>query len=766
MTTLNSPPETRLPPHANATSPSEAAPRESRAGLGYLIRGTLTIALVTAIAHGFALFDGTILDDYWHQKGLREHGWSFGELLKTLIIAPGDFVHAWWQTKEVVWDYLRPFFIICMKTLYVVVGRGNPMALHAFSIGLHFISALLIWRLAYLLTRNRAWSLIGALLFVTYPHTVVTVAWPSSQNVVIQTALLLGVLLLYVRASRLEIGPERGAMPVGAQPMARGPLIGVMVLWLLAIVTRENAILMPAVLASFDLAFGGWRHLWARRWFYVACFVIGCAFMAWRQGLGIHPLPDVYCRRPDGDWGEYLPWLGAKFLHYICASVWLAPMTVGPTGRFNPWAETPGDCLLMLAIVGGLAWFYYIAARRARGWWIWPLWIALFIVPVVAVIATPHSGYMSAVGFALAVAVGTSAAIRTQSRRIAHAAIGLSVFYAAGMGFMAGVNRLQWIGTDAGEKYTPDWVMIDPPDERATDVFFMNLPFVNVYCKPNLVARLGPWFEDVTVHALTYSPRAYSMDRDYLPETLVPDLRTTVEQEDVHTFTLAIEGQPYFSRLLGRFLLEAFRGKERFATGQVVPGELFDTTIVAADAEGVSKLRFRFKRRLDDPAFCFYLVSKRCGAARIRFRDVGSERAPLRWQPPTLIDAASMLEGGHAAAAELLFRAIQTGDKKTAGEAGALIRPVATYMAAALGAPQQAALDADPVTPQAWAEFEKWWRTHVDDRALAVAWLRRNDFDRLIYLRSEPDWDRYVASFAVDTDLYLSGPPFPGPRGK
>lgn len=759
---------TQPSPSKNTAATSDENRSAAKAGTGYLVRGTLILAVVTTLLHGFALFDGTILDDYWHQKGLREHGWSFSELLKTLVIAPSDFIHAWWQTLDVRWDYLRPFFIICMKTMYVIVGKGDPTALHAFSIALHFVSALLVWRLAWMLTRNQAWSLIGAMLFVVYPHTVVTVAWPSSQNVVIQTTLLLGTLLCYIRASGLTIAPDPCAPTFPANPpsLRKGPLAWVVLLWLLAIFTRENAILMPAILVSFDLAFGGLRHTWSRRWFYAACFAIGCAFMLWRQGLGIHPLPEVYCRRPDGDWGEYVLWLVAKFLHYICASIWLAPMTVGPTGRFNPWTESPGDCLLMVAIIATLAAIYYLAARKARGWWIWPLWIGLFIVPVVAVIATPHSGYMSAVGFALAAAVGTSAAIRTQSRRIARTAIGLTFFYAAGMGFMAGVNRLQWFGTDSAEKYTPDWVMVDPPGRDTTDVFFMNLPFVNVYCKPNLVARLGPWFEDVTVHALTFSPQPFSMARDYLPETLVPDLRTFIQQEDAHSFTLAIEGQAYFSRLLGRFLIEAFRGKERFASGQVVPGEMFDTTIVSADGDGVWKLRFTFKVRLDDPAFCFYLVSKSCGAARIRFKDVNTEQSKTSWTPPTAIDAGAMLEGGHATAAEMLFSEAASDDSEAATAARSAMMPAAMYMATVLGASQQDALATGKMSATDWREFAAWWRANVDDRAMTNTWLRRNDFDELIYLRSEADWDRFVASFAVDTDLYLTGGPFPGLRGQ
>lgn len=69
------------------------------------------------------------------------------------------------------------------------------------------------------------------------------------------------------------------------------------------------------------------------------------------------------------------------------------------------------------------------------------------------------------------------------------------------------------------------------------------------------------------------------------------------------------------------------------------------------------------------------------------------------------------------------------------------------------------------MTAGQWREFAAWWRAHVDDRAIANTWHRRDDFEELVYLRSEADWDRFVASFAVDTDLYLTGTPFPGPRG-
>src|SRR5207237_4240257 len=103
---------------------------------GYITRGVIYLALLLAILHGMALWDGVILDDHWHQKGLREHGWSFSELLRTTDIRPSDFMHCWWQTRLFRWEYPRPVFILCMKLFYWL-GGGNPKALHALSLLLH-----------------------------------------------------------------------------------------------------------------------------------------------------------------------------------------------------------------------------------------------------------------------------------------------------------------------------------------------------------------------------------------------------------------------------------------------------------------------------------------------------------------------------------------------------------------------------------------------------------------------------------------------------
>lgn len=755
---------------ADSTPAIPGATASFRSGFARAVWPVGVISLIVLLLHGLALWDGVVLDDHWHQKGLREHGWSFSELLRTLIIAPADYIDCWWQTRPVVWHYFRPFFIVCMKFAYVVVGRGDETVLHALSLGLHWLSSLLVWRLCLRRTGDRTWSLLGGLLFAIYPHSVVTVAWPSSQNVVIQNTLLLGVVLAYLRASRIPPALASGGAPRSdavslrtCLPYARGALAATWVLWLLAIFTRENAILFPAILASFELAYGGWRRLWSRRWFFVACGVVSVAFMAWRTVLGIDPLPDVYCHRPDGDILRYGGWLIAKFLHYLCVSIWPAPMVAGPTGRQNPWTEVPGDCALMVLIVAGMGWMYYRAARRTTGWWIWPLWIALSILPVAAVVATPHSGYMSGVGAAVGLAVAMSAARQSTSKSVLRPVVGLAMML--GMAFMAPVTRLQWMGTAAAERIVPGWVQRAPPAQAVTDVFFINLPFVNVYLKPDLDKRLGPAFSPVRVHALTFAPHPTGMDR-----------RSTLEQMDAHSFVVRIEGQAYFSRLLGRFLVEGFGDRAMFEPGRTIQTDAFDVTILERDTQGVWALKFTFPRPLTDSSYCFYFTSGVCGAAKLRFRAaIDSPTAPQQAAPlwvrahSVLTDsveieqAASYLEAGHAAAAMPLLRA--AGDEKhpLQREAGKALRPVVEFVATALGAACQAVFDRSDVDAASWRDVAAWWTNSVRDEDLRDLWQHRRDFEHLAWLRAENEFDRWIASGLIRTDLYLTGPPYRGP---
>jgi len=713
------------------------------------------ITVATLAAHGWSLTDGLLLDDHWHRLRLQDDDWSLTSLLEATTIKPDRFIDAWWQEQPVQWQYLRPFAVLVAKSVYHLSG-GSVKAWHAISVVLHLINAFLVYRLCLWLTRRRFWSVVGALLFVVYSHSVYAEAWLAAQNIILQTTLMLTGLLCYLKASGLDVytgnsrevrtapvrkrtqpyacssPPLRSGFGSGCRqqvdsvlrdrmdrdkvrPLNKSLFACALVCWCLALLSRENAIVLPIFLAAFDLSFGGWRHLKARVGVYALLASIGIAFLLWRLVFFYSPMPDFYIRRPDGP--GYILWALAKLMHYYTAVVWLSPLTVGPSGRFNPFVEAPWDCVLMFVILAILGMGYYLACRRARGYWIWPLWILLAVLPVVPVLATPHSGYLPSVGFAVGMALGPALRDKIRPVHFGRWCPGVAIWFLIATTIYMPIYRPMWYSFLAAERGTIQRVLYDPPPRTATDLFFINLPFVNIYAQLHLrhawgldpdtsprgsdgagtasadwisddlgqvpasfepgILAAGP-SSDFRCHVLTYAPDVLRMDQP-----------CRLEQLDAYSFSIAITGRPYFSGAPGRFLIEGMRGKGRFRTGDVITHELFDVTVVQADEQGVRRLIFRFPEPLASERYCFYLGTRTCAAARVRFAGPGQPLIP--------------------------------------------------------GAPQVAA-------------------SSTSDGSEGPILRDEEHFNRLRWRRDQLFRIRSIAARIIRTDLYLTGPPYPGPK--
>ncbi len=695
------------------------------------------LVIAVGAAHVWSLWDGTVLDDHWHQHGLRSHGWSWSELIRTTGIAPADFVHLWWQDQTVRWEYARPVFILAMKFFYSVVGHDDPLPLHVFSITLHLASTCMVSWLAWRFGGRNDAALLAGLLFALYHHSTVTVAWSSSQNAVLHVALMLAAFCSYVRGWR-------------------SATFG---FWLVALFTRENALMLPAILLAFDYSQGGRRaclSYWRR---YLAFGAMAVAFVIWRAMQFTQPMPAVYTRLPAGEpLGEYLAWAAGKLLHYVCTAIWPAPMTIGPTGRFNPWVETPGDMLLMTAIVVVLGLAYLRLTRGLSDRWIWPLWIVLAVLPVVPVVATPHSGYACGVGYALGV---TRALHGIRIRGMPALSTTAGVLIVAGLGAFFVLSRWQWTGTIAAERYTNEWIGRSPPAAAAEHVFLVNVPFVNIYTPAAMSRALGRDLDDLQWHVLTYAP-----------EPAVIEQRVTVEQVDARTFMITAHEQPFFSRLLGRFLVGAFRRGSPLETGARVETAEFTAEVLEADVGGVRALRFTFAEPLADPRYCFYLATKEAGAVRLfgrptAARDSVEPQASFR-DPSQLARTALRIADGDARAGDQLLavgRAPTTSPELRAFVQD-LLRTAVQPVAAAYGAPVQPCFARAEWSASDWRQLEGWWRSVVDDRRLAELYAGWRATAGLVKQREELPHARQWAGRLIRSDLYLTGPPFPTSRAE
>jgi hypothetical protein len=424
--------------------------------------------------------------------------------------------------------------------------------------------------------------------------------------------------------------------------------------------------MLPAILVLFDLSFAERPVIRKRLGVYGVFAVIGIAFLIGRFILWHYPMPEFYLQRPDG-W-DYPFWWLAKLLHYLTGVLFQSPLTVGPTGRLNPWLEAPGDYLLMTAIVGFLVAGYFCAAYRMRGVWIWPAWILLSLLPVVPMLATPHNGYLPSVGFVMGVVV--PAALRHRLRPIL---IGRWIHVAAGFFLVAMtsylfVYRPMWRSFIAAEQLTVERVAQAPPAETVEDVFFINLPFVNVYAQLHLAERLDRWtpmsprqaaergwasaerYPGFEVHALTFAPDVLRI--------VEPSM---LRQIDAHRFRVRLEDQAWFSSALGRYLIEPMRREGRLKSGDLVSskGGLFDAKVIAADESGVWEIEFRFKRPLASGEYAFYLGHSGSAAERVMFvspqaLDAGGPPVELRY-PRRGADSATKSIRGNDRIARLRF---------------------------------------------------------------------------------------------------------------
>ncbi len=570
----------------------------------------LLLAVATFAAHGWTLGDGLFFDDHLHQQRLREMGWSPSELLQATTVDSQEFIETWWQQRVTRWQYARPFSVLLMKIVHDLTG-GSVLPQHAMSLTLHWVTTFLVYLLCLRLTEHRFWSVLGGLLFVVYSHAVITVGWLAAQNTILQTVLTIAALLCYLRASGLYVGPAAtGLAPARDVPPLRPAAMAVtLVLWVLALFSRENAVMLPVVLVAVDLAFGGRRHAWARRRVHGLLVLLAVAFVVWRLVLFYHPLPDVYMRRPDGS--GYWLWCLAKLMYYVTALVWQSPMTVGPSGRIDPFTENPADCLLMFVILAVMGGGYFLACRGARGVWIWPMWLVLAVLPVVPVLATPHSGYFGGVAFAVALVLGPGLRRHVRPVWVGRWSPGVAIVLLICTCIWLPIYRTLWMGMVTAERCTVTAIADDePPSAEVTDLFFINLPFVNIYGKLCLTEEWGPAMADVRCHVLTYAPDVARMERP-----------CRLEQRDAHSFTVSVDGKPYFSSLLGRFLVEAQRGTGRFQPGEVISAKNFDVRIDEVDAEGVWSLTFAFHEPLASERYRFYMTTDTCPAVRLRFRE-------------------------------------------------------------------------------------------------------------------------------------------------
>ena len=318
-------------------------------------------------------------------------------------------------TTPVMGNY-HPLTILSYAVEYAFSG-DSPGLYHFDNLMLHIGVTLLVFLLLMQLGGNKAAACLGALLFGLHPAHVETVAWVSDRKDLLCGLFFFGASLVYVRNVK------------GAGILRGGAWAIVLTLFVLALLSKSQAVVFPVVLLLFDYLLG--RALTGKVWmeklsFMVLALVFAGVAFATQQGAGAVKVASVhfaFWERPV--WASY----GAtqyllKFLFPIHLSAFYAYPAQQVSGAL--WLYPVG-----IAVAMGVLWHFrkrYPQAAFGFLFFLIALIPVLQLVPVGDAVMADRYTYIAYFGLAyivtaLVTAVGAQAAPPAQRLAILGMAI-------------------------------------------------------------------------------------------------------------------------------------------------------------------------------------------------------------------------------------------------------------------------------------------------------------------------------------------------------
>jgi hypothetical protein len=196
---------------------------------GWLWLG-LSIAALAILASGVSLHNGFAYDDRWiivenNAAHTLNRPWEL-------------FAHTYWPTTRGASLY-RPLTILLYATQWVL-GHGRPFVFHLVNVSLYVVDSVLVLLLGLqCLPRAAAW--VAAALFAVHPVHVEAVANVVGQAELWTGLVLLSAVLIYVRERQ------------GGVTLPRQSAVAIVGLFVVGILIKENAIVLPALLVVAEI---------------------------------------------------------------------------------------------------------------------------------------------------------------------------------------------------------------------------------------------------------------------------------------------------------------------------------------------------------------------------------------------------------------------------------------------------------------------------------------------------------------------------------
>ena len=368
---------------------------------------TLTALLAVAV-----YVDSLTYQFVWDDAVMVAQNWRLRDPASVLQLLRADFTVLTSGLME--GHYYRPVAALALAVDLWLWGPA-PAPFHLTNVLLHAAVTVLVGRLTLSLGAGRLAAVLAALGFALHPAHVEAVAFVSARSDLLPGLLVLACLVAYRKVS-------------GASARVRSWWLIAAVLLVAAMLAKESAVVLPALMSLSDLLFpvdrgapdthrGAWRSA-ARA---LPFWGLTAAFVVWR-------LPAIHDLGRDR-------FAGADFWHRLPGSLEILARYAGLTALPNhmqpfyslprPHSLADPGPLLGLLVLGGLlacmAWTWRRAPLVAFG----AGWFLINTVPVLDLVPLSFREmgladrylYLPSVGWCLALAWGLAALLERGRRR-------------------------------------------------------------------------------------------------------------------------------------------------------------------------------------------------------------------------------------------------------------------------------------------------------------------------------------------------------------
>ena len=256
----------------------------------------------------------------------------------------------WFPQPELV----RPLPLVLWRVL--LSATSGPAALHVLNIGLHGLNAGLVCLLAVRLGLPLAGAVAAGLLFVVFPSSVETVAWPAGVHDLLVTACALAFLLL------------------AGRPATMTRTVAATMVLIVGLLSKESALTIPLLAIVIWLNVGrprrtpGWPVLVAGLTVCLLYAVVRMALVPVSDAYALGPtryLVKEVIARPVATFT--LPWASAiltswPILPFLCATACVAVVAAYARSRSKAVAPmTIVRCLVAVFVaVGPAYWLLFV----------------------------------------------------------------------------------------------------------------------------------------------------------------------------------------------------------------------------------------------------------------------------------------------------------------------------------------------------------------------------------------------------------------------